>query len=69
LDHPDDYVCISVGKGFYPYYPIWSPDGRYLVVSQRDDEDEGPVILLDTVENWAAKIAEDAEPQGWVVHP
>ncbi len=51
--------------------PIWSPDGSQLLVEARDPNDESEywVILVDIVHGWAAKIAENLAPVGWMVSP
>lgn len=51
--------------------PIWSPDGQQLVVVSKDESDinHRDVILVDIVHGWAAKIAEDVSPVGWMTSP
>lgn len=46
--------------------PIWSPDGRYLVYSFTYTANGSKVVLIDTVENKAAYLLDDASPTGWL---
>jgi hypothetical protein len=61
-----DY-CLPV-RGAVPA-PIWSPDGTQFLVVDRYTEDHQRVILIDVVQGFAAVIAEDVEPVGWMVAP
>lgn len=68
-----DY-CIQIkyaGEGYSdaPPEPIWSPDGTQLIVMDRYDQDHRRVILVDLVQGFAAQIAEDMEPMGWMLAP
>ena len=59
----------QLGKGsiFIPY-PLWSPDGKQLVVVNRYDEDNhNRVILVDLETEQAYQIAENAIPVGWLL--
>jgi len=47
--------------------PIWSPDSRQLLVENRYSEQASRVLLVDLVRNFAAQIADNAEPVGWMV--
>jgi hypothetical protein len=51
--------------------PVWSPDGTTLVVESRDhiDINRRLVVLVDLNNGWAAQIAEDLTPVGWMVSP
>jgi hypothetical protein len=51
--------------------PIWSPDGTQLLVEASDIyvENQYWVVLVDIVHGWAAKIAENLTPVGWMVSP
>lgn len=51
--------------------PIWSPNGQYLVVRATNGKyaNHTFAILVDIVNNWAAQIAEDVYPVGWMVNP
>ena len=63
-------TCISVGyagEGYgAPPEPIWSPDGNQLLVY---NENRNRVILVDRMQGFAAQIAEDMEPLGWMLAP
>jgi hypothetical protein len=61
-----DY-CIPV-RGIQYGAPIWSPDGSQLLVMDETDEYRH-VILVDIVKNYAAQIAENYDPLGWMVAP
>lgn len=51
--------------------PIWSPDGKQLMVESHDPNDYSQywVVLVDIVHGWAAQIAENMTPVGWMVSP
>jgi hypothetical protein len=51
--------------------PIWSPDSTQMLVVSRDPEDSSirRVILVDVAEGFAAQIATEVEPVGWMVAP
>jgi hypothetical protein len=51
--------------------PIWSPDNTQLLVISRPREDTKVrrVVLVDIMNNYAAKINADMEPKGWMVAP
>ncbi len=56
--------------------PIWSPDGTQLLLNVPDPVvmtlDHGPqrnALLVDLVQGWAAQIAENLTPVGWLVGP
>lgn len=49
--------------------PIWSPDSSQLIVENYLGDNDRRVILLDIVHNFAAQIAEDVSPVGWMVAP
>lgn len=47
--------------------PIWSPNGQQLVVENRYAEQASRVILVDITEKFAAQIADNVEPIGWMI--
>lgn len=49
--------------------PVWSPDSRYIAISYYYAANSRHVILLDPIDRWAAPIAEDLTPRGWMVAP
>ncbi|RMF44293.1 MAG: hypothetical protein D6755_09330 [Anaerolineae bacterium] len=59
-----DY-CIPI-RGM-PSVPIWSPDSTQFLVVDRYAKKHQRVILIDIVQGFAAVIAEDVEPVGWMV--
>jgi Tol biopolymer transport system component len=54
-----------------PPGPIWSPDSTQLLVVSRNPQDAKirRIVLMDLVRNYAAQIAEDVEPVGWMTAP
>lgn len=58
---------IRFGNGFFPVRPVWSPDGRQVLVADSSGIDHPRVILVDFNGNWAAQLAQDVEPVGWMV--
>jgi hypothetical protein len=46
--------------------PIWSPDGRQLIVENRYAEKTSRVILVDIAGKFAAQISDNMEPIGWM---
>lgn len=57
--------CISSGS-VDTLPPVWSPDGKYIAAKSTERGDLR-VILVDIEQAWAAQIAEDAVPVGWLV--
>jgi formylglycine-generating enzyme required for sulfatase activity len=49
--------------------PIWSPDGTQLLVSSPDpnDGEHMLVVIVDIVQGYAATVAKDMIPVGWMV--
>ena len=65
--------CISInwaGRGYFgqPPVPIWSPDGKQFLVSDRDEAGHWRVILVDIEKNTAVQIATDMEAVGWMTN-
>jgi hypothetical protein len=52
-----------------PTQPIWSPDSAKVVVELRRDLGNSYVVLVDFLNNIAIKIADDAQPIGWMKSP
>lgn len=46
--------------------PIWSPDGKQLIIESRNSEDHSRVVLVDLLNNTAVEIAQDTRPVGWM---
>lgn len=68
LETPSQLRCIE-GPPMIWSSPIWSPDSRYITVANLNGSRNGPVMILDTQERWAAKITQDAVPMGWLITP
>lgn len=49
--------------------PIWSPDGRLILVENRYAEHKSQLILVDPLRGVSAKIGEDMMPIGWLTDP
>ena len=75
-----DYcVQANFGGGSQPGYvsltndlsPIWSPDGTQLLMSSSDPNDGEHilVVIVDIVQGYAATVAENMIPVGWMVSP
>jgi hypothetical protein len=58
-----DY-CIPATDNFGDR-PIWSPDGRYILVGDFQEPDHRRTILIDTRDLWAYEI-DNAFPVGWL---
>jgi Tol biopolymer transport system component len=69
--------CIPIGDGFPQYglstlYPVWSPDGKKLVVAANfrpNLEPGNDVILVDLEKEKSYKVTENTFPVGWLVAP
>ena len=69
--------CIS-GDGFGLKYmtanfiateppgPVWSPDGKQIVIENRYTEEDGRTIILDIPSNSAIQIGQNLVPVGWM---
>lgn len=49
-----------------PPHPVWSPDSTKLALELRQDLGNSEVIIVDIQNNLAVKIADDAQPVGWL---
>ena len=47
--------------------PVWSPDGKQVVVENRYDADASRLILLDIPTGKAVQFGADMEPTGWML--
>lgn len=61
---PGDF---STSRAVLVSAPIWSPDSQQLLIEHRYSEQASRVLLVDLVRNFAAQIADNAEPVGWMV--
>lgn len=67
-----DGFCIdSVAEEFGPLQsPVWSPESRYVVITDGvNTENSGNVILVDVEKREAFQIARDVFAIGWIVNP
>jgi Tol biopolymer transport system component len=65
-----NYCIINVAQDSFPISvsaPIWSPDGKYLMVENRYANDKNRVLIVDLSTNSAFPIAENASPVGWMI--
>jgi len=64
--HGENDASIGISK--YPA-PIWSPDGKQVVVQSQISEESFQTVLVDIQQNRAFKIGEDLAPMGWMIAP
>jgi dipeptidyl aminopeptidase/acylaminoacyl peptidase len=65
-------TCISMEIGSVDENsigPIWSPDGQQFLFVDFTDNEHSRVILVDNVQGYAAQIAENVNPRGWMIAP
>ena len=65
-----NYCILNVLGASYPISvaaPIWSPDGKYLMIENRYTTDKNKVLIVDPSTNSAFPIAENASPVGWMI--
>jgi len=53
----------------YSPAPIWSPDGKALLIESRIELDKSQLILVDFVQKTATQIMENTAPFGWMLLP
>jgi len=63
-----EIVNLCIPGGETPYQPIWSPDGKYLVVTVWKNGDS-EVMLVDLERSLANKVTNDNDKtaKGWLV--
>ena len=66
---PGDETAPMSALTYTAHAPIWSPDGRQVVVQNLHADRSSRVILVDIVQGWAAEIAKNMEPVGWLKAP
>ena len=49
--------------------PIWSPDSKYIVISNIDSNTKGEIILVDVKGKTAYQVAQDMDVIGWIEKP
>jgi hypothetical protein len=60
--------CVPGVMGIGGPSPIWSPDSRYVAFN--DSVSTNPhVVIVDIEQGWAAQIAGDLYPMGWLTTP
>lgn len=65
-----NYCILNVPAASFPISvpaPIWSPDGKYLMVENRYATDKNKVLIVDIANSSAFTIAENASPVGWMI--
>ena len=51
--------------------PIWSPDGKYIMITQWDDPDDRRdyyVLVVDPITGSVEKLSKNTAPIGWMVN-
>ncbi len=67
-----DGFCIDsvIDQGGSLQSPVWSPDSRYVAITDGvNTENSWSVILVDLEEREAFQIGEDVDATGWIVKP
>lgn len=67
-----NYCILNVIKTNFPIglpAPIWSPDGKYLMIENRSRADESKLLIVDIQNKVAFPITENASPVGWMIQP
>lgn len=60
--------CGLAGWMDPPVEPVWSPDGKQLLVGRAEvDQETFSTILVDISRNYAARLADQLVPAGWMV--
>jgi hypothetical protein len=65
----DTFRIASTDVVDYSPAPIWSPDGKALLIESRIELDKSRLILVDLVQKTATQIVENAVPFGWMLLP
>jgi hypothetical protein len=68
---PLDGLCIDVApdQDVDWHKPIWSPDSKYLAISNTDVHGIGDLYFLDIVNKQLVNFTKDAIALGWLVRP
>lgn len=64
-----NYCVLNVTQTHFPIglsAPIWSPNGKYLLVESRYAIDKNKLLVVDISNKIAFPIAENANPVGWM---
>jgi Tol biopolymer transport system component len=62
--------CIKgniINPGVYPWGIVWSPNSQQLMLENLLEQ--APFVLVDIAQNFAAQIADDLKPVGWMKAP
>ena len=62
-----DYCIPGAYEGIDDNTPVWSPDSRYIAVTNFYEVNSRQSILFDLQEEWAAYIGREEIPVGWLV--
>jgi len=74
VDLQDNKTTMFCVQGIQHIEPVWSPDGRYLLVGAISNMDNLKALVLDTFlldlsKNAMFKIADETVPVGWMMPP
>lgn len=61
--------CIDVTSNQGDGAPVWSPDNRYLAITDGDTGVSSQVLLIDIVDQAVFQIGKDADGIGWIPKP
>lgn len=68
--NPLEGCCLSIEKKGVDFaLPIWSPDNKYVLISNVNSDRKGNVFVIDVENETAHKIAQDMEVIGWIEKP
>jgi hypothetical protein len=61
--------CISASRSD-ALPPVWSRDSQHLAIGVADPGEEiSRTVLVDIIDDYAAIVAEDVAPEGWMISP
>ena len=67
-----NYCVLNVTSDSFSIYipaPIWSPDGKQILVENRYTREKSNLLVVDLLSKIAFPIAENANPVGWMTTP
>lgn len=62
-------LCIDVTQQSQGSAPVWSPDNRYLAITDGNTGDSSQILLVDIVDHEAFQIGKDVDGIGWIQKP
>lgn len=62
-------LCIDVTQQSQGSAPVWSPDNRYLAITDGNTGDSSRVLLVDIIGHEAFQIGKDVDSIGWIQKP